>query len=241
MGYASIAGRARTNPSKPSAHAICDRCGFRYCLTDLKFQFDWRGTSMQNLRILVCERCYDKPQEQLRTIIYPPDPPPVPNARPQDFVDAESDYRITEGTTIDPLTGIPMPSGNTRITEDGQVRITQPVGPPDGFDAGAQMPLVAQQKWAVKLPILSVSGDVPSQVVSVTCDGPHGLSTGAQVIAQGLDDAGACGCFAVTVTTATAFNYTTQNPMRTQGNLLTAEGFIITSNVGMPYGVSQVP
>ena len=65
MSYASQAGRARTNPGSPDAHAICDRCGFRYNFKDLAFQFDWRGPTLKNLYILVCDECLDTPQEQL--------------------------------------------------------------------------------------------------------------------------------------------------------------------------------
>ena len=105
MGYASQAGRARTSATNPQAHAICDRCGFRYNWVNLTWQYDWRGASMQNLRILVCEDCYDVPQEQLRAIVVPADPTPIINARVQDFVAAETNTRYTSGTTLVPLSG----------------------------------------------------------------------------------------------------------------------------------------
>lgn len=38
---------------------------------------------LQNLRILVCRTCLDRPQIQLKTIILPPDPLPVLNPRPE--------------------------------------------------------------------------------------------------------------------------------------------------------------
>lgn len=38
---------------------------------------------MQNLRILVCPKCYDLPNEQLRSILIPADPVPLQNPRPQ--------------------------------------------------------------------------------------------------------------------------------------------------------------
>ena len=75
-------GRARVDPHRPTAFAICDRCSFRYNRTDLSWQFDWRGSQLQNLRILVCDRCLDVPQEQLRSYSPPPDPIPVRNPRP---------------------------------------------------------------------------------------------------------------------------------------------------------------
>jgi hypothetical protein len=39
----------------------------------------------------------------------------VLNARPPDYVDAETNYRVTSGqNTVDPVTGIPIIQGNTR-------------------------------------------------------------------------------------------------------------------------------
>jgi hypothetical protein len=136
MGYASQAGRARTDSRNPQAHAICDRCGFRYNHVNLRWQYDWRGTSLQNIRLLVCGDCYDEPQQQLRAIIVPADPIPVQNPRIQDFVTAETNTRATSGqNTVDPTTSIPVINGDTRITQDDQVRVTQQTGePPGGLD-----------------------------------------------------------------------------------------------------------
>ena len=53
MGYASKSGRARTSPSNPQAFAVCDRCGIWYNHVDLKYQFEWRGATLQNIQILV--------------------------------------------------------------------------------------------------------------------------------------------------------------------------------------------
>jgi len=118
MAYASQSGRARTSASSPQAHAICDRCGFRYNWVDLRWQYDWRGATMQNIKILVCKTCYDRPQEQLRAIVVPADPTPIVNARVQDFVAAETDYlTASNGTTLDPTTGIPVPPDTTIVTE----------------------------------------------------------------------------------------------------------------------------
>ena len=78
-------GRARVNSQSPEGFGVCDRCGAWYNLIDLSWQFQWAGTHLQNLRILVCQPCIDIPQEQLRTIILPPDPPPLLNARVPDF------------------------------------------------------------------------------------------------------------------------------------------------------------
>lgn len=132
MGYASRAGRARTSSTNPQAHAICDRCGFRYNHVSLRWQYDWRGASMQNLKFLVCNTCYDTPQEQLRAIVVPADPVPIQNPRTQDFVNAEQNTRSTQGGTLDPVTGISNYGGDTRITQNNDTRVTQQTGEPPG-------------------------------------------------------------------------------------------------------------
>jgi hypothetical protein len=83
-------GRANISQIYPRALAICDRCGFMYNHDDLTWQYQWRGTKLQNIRFLVCETCLDIPQEQLRTIIIPMDPVPIMNARPEDYINADN-------------------------------------------------------------------------------------------------------------------------------------------------------
>jgi hypothetical protein len=124
MGYASISGRASTSPKNPRAHAICDRCGFRYNHINLRWQYDWRGASLQNIRLLVCNTCYDAPQEQLRAIVVPADPVPIVNPRVQDFVTAETNTRYTSGTSLVPLSG----------TGNGST-VTLTLAVPDSFPA----------------------------------------------------------------------------------------------------------
>lgn len=133
MAYASQSGRARTSSSNPQAHAICDRCGFRYNHINLRWQMDWAGASLINKQLLVCNSCYDKPQQQLRSIVIPADPMPIANPRVQNFVEASVDKRQTSGqNTTDPVTNIPIPRGNTRTTENDYVRETQQTGEPPG-------------------------------------------------------------------------------------------------------------
>ena len=136
MGYASQSGRARTSPSNPQAHAICDRCGFRYNHSSLSWQFDWRGASLQNIRLLVCNSCMDTPQNQLRAIVVPADPTPIQNPRVQDFVAASSMDRVTSGqNTVNAKIGIPVPGGDTRITQADKTRVVQQTGePPFGLN-----------------------------------------------------------------------------------------------------------
>lgn len=84
MGWARYT-HASVSRTRPRAFAVCDRCGFVYNHDELQWQFQWTGPKLQNLRFLVCKTCLDKPQEQLRTIILPPDPVPISNARPGEF------------------------------------------------------------------------------------------------------------------------------------------------------------
>jgi hypothetical protein len=133
MGYASKQGRARIDARNPQAAAICDRCGFVYNHVNLSWQYDWAGASLINKRLLVCNTCYDTPQEQLRAIVVPADPMPIINPRVQDFVTAEQNTRTTSGqNTVDPITGIPVINGSTRITQNDSVRVTQQTGEPPG-------------------------------------------------------------------------------------------------------------
>jgi hypothetical protein len=74
-------GRARVDPTNSAAFGICDRCGFLWNHKDLRWQHDWRGFQLTNLRILVCEPCLDVPQPQLKPRVLPPDPRPIENPR----------------------------------------------------------------------------------------------------------------------------------------------------------------
>lgn len=240
MAYASISGRARTSPSNPQAHAICDRCGFRYNRVNLNWQYDWRGASLQNVRILVCNTCMDTPQEQLRAIVVPADPVPIDQPRTQDFVQAETNYQtISAPTVYDPVTGIPIPSTTTLSAENGQNLLTQPIGEPAGIDQSAVMPLEGTTAYRVRLYPLSVSS-LGTDQISVTFSSPHGLSTNDQIVVEGLSNANATGAYSINVTTATAFTYQT-NLAIPAGALLTGTTLMVTANIGMPYGFDQLP
>lgn len=126
-------GRAKVSSRNPRAFAICDRCGFLYNHNQLSWQFDWAGASLINKRILVCQTCNDVPQQQLRAIVVPADPVPIQNPRIQDYAVSETNTRATSGqNTVDPKTGIPVINGDTRITQDDKVRVTQQTGEPPG-------------------------------------------------------------------------------------------------------------
>ena len=179
MAYGSQAGRARTSASSPQAHAICDRCGFRYNHVDLKWQYDWRGAQLANVRVLVCDSCTDTPQEQLRAIVLPADPTPIINARVENFV-----------------------------TDEAGSATGQPYGAPVGLDPNAVMPLNNGVTYGRPLSLLSVTAN-GTTTIAVTCRVAHGLSTENQVAVEGLTNSAAAGFYSVNVTSAMAFTYTT--------------------------------
>lgn len=122
-------GRARVSARSPEAFAICDNCGFLYNHSELRWQLQWSGNKLVNLRQLVCRRCNDIPQTQLRAIVLPADPTPVLNPRVNNWQQAETNFRTTSGqNTVDPKTGIPIPGNTMRITEDDDFRVTQQTG-----------------------------------------------------------------------------------------------------------------
>ncbi len=133
MGYASRSGRARTSTTNPQAHAICDRCGARVNHVDLQWQFDWQGVALTNQRILVCRRCLDAPQQQLRAIVLPADPVPIGNPRVEYFSVYESDNLVTSGEdTVDPITGLPVWGGNNLVTQGNDQLSSQATGVASG-------------------------------------------------------------------------------------------------------------
>jgi hypothetical protein len=82
-------GRVLVSATTPRAQAVCDRCGFWWNHDQLQFQYEWNATSLYNTGALVCRSCLDRPNQQLRTIILPPDPLPVLDARTEPFAKDE--------------------------------------------------------------------------------------------------------------------------------------------------------
>jgi hypothetical protein len=86
----------RVDPGNPEGAGQCDRCSRWYQLSALQWQMEWSGVRLYNTGALVCDDCLDVPQEQFRTIILPPDPAPLVNARVPNFAYEEQTVRITE-------------------------------------------------------------------------------------------------------------------------------------------------
>jgi hypothetical protein len=310
-------GRAQVNINNPRAFARCDRCGFIYNHSDLRWQYDYRGPRLANLRILVCQPCYDKPQAQLKPILITQDPIPILNARPEDYVYANTNKRTTSnqsltptsvsgngtnatftfnidssvaavavGSTvviqgmvptsyngtylvtaatntpawtitipntttaalayagqvvinIDPKTGLPVVSVDTRITDTGSIRSTQPIGIPTGFNADAVPPLylTTQNNRVLDLVSLVSNGNYTVTATTIT---PHGLATNDSVAVEDVNNNTAFGFYSVTVVSATVFTYTVNTPI-VAGSLLTANTRVSVVLVGLPTDYNQIP
>lgn len=98
--------RAQTNPAAPSAWATDDRSGFVGNHKNLRYQMQWSGNRLVRTGALVFADQYDEPQRQLGTVMIPPDPTPVFNARVEQ-------YNIDE---------YPV---STRYTLDGRIRVVK--------------------------------------------------------------------------------------------------------------------
>lgn len=85
-------GRATIDPSNPRAVGVCDRCGFLYDLHTLRYQPNYAGPKLLTTRLRVCERCWDEPNPQMRTIRIPPDPWPVADPRVENFAVDEKNF-----------------------------------------------------------------------------------------------------------------------------------------------------
>jgi hypothetical protein len=85
MGWASQSGHAITSPDNPRAFAKCDGCQMLYNHHVLRWQREWSGTKIINKGFLVCPKCLDKPNPQLKARLMPPDPVPIANPRPETY------------------------------------------------------------------------------------------------------------------------------------------------------------
>lgn len=123
-----MTGRAAVSMRSPQAHAICDRCGFEYLHAQLSWQYQWSGVKLQNLRLLVCRECNDIPQPQLKTIVIPPDPLPILNARPEQYAVTVPSFIATQPVEFlgDDIT---TEAGDPLIWEDESTPLPDPNNP----------------------------------------------------------------------------------------------------------------
>jgi hypothetical protein len=200
---------------------------------------DWAGASLINKRMLVCNTCYDEPQQQLRAIIIPADPVPIINPRVEPYAWDEIDRRQVSGyNTTSPSTGIPVQAGPTRATtidEDVQdgIRVTQQTG---------EAPYGKNQ-----LPGTDPNAVTYRNIVSVTNNGigfiritvsvTSGFITGQRVIIQEVGGVtNANGRWAITVVNQTQFDLQGS----TFAGSYTGGGYVI-NDPSLPYGFEQIP
>lgn len=120
-------GRASVSARSPRAFGVCDRCGFTYQRDELVPQFQWQGTTLQNLQIFVCKAtCLDVPQPQLKAIILPPDPVPVWQPRPERYaLEVPSYIQLMNGQAFTTMDG--------EFNLVGMMQVTPNVDPNDPY------------------------------------------------------------------------------------------------------------
>lgn len=239
MAYASKSGRARTSPRDPRAFAVCDRCAIWYNHHQLRWQFDWAGASLINKRMLVCDTCYDEPQNQLRAIIIPADPVPIVQPRTEPYAyDEENRRQISGYNTVNPVTNIPVPGGDTRVTTAGGNATTDPrVTQETGAAQGSKNQLPGTDPNAVTYRTVLNATNNGIGVIRLTLNTTNGMITGQKVTVRDI----------VGVTAANGDWYVTViNPSTVdlQNSTFTGSyvsGGYVINNPSLPYDFNEVP
>lgn len=96
MGTFAPKGHARLDPRSPRAFGICERCGFLYNHSDLRWEVQFMGQYIQKTGHLVCPTCWDTPNPQLKPKVLPPDPVPILNPRKEaaDSLMDQTEYTV---------------------------------------------------------------------------------------------------------------------------------------------------
>lgn len=79
MALGDLQGRAKTSATNPEAKGMDDFSGFWHPLSKLKKVYQWAGSGLRDTGYLSADP--DRPFEQYRTLILPPDPRPRDNPR----------------------------------------------------------------------------------------------------------------------------------------------------------------
>ena len=227
-------GRAKVSTRSPDPFAICDACGFLYNHSELRWQMQWSGNKLVNLKQLVCRRCNDIPQTQLRAIVLPADPMPIMNPRVQNYQAASTDYRATSGqNTVDPITGIPIPGNTLRITENDDYRVTQQTGAPNG----SLNELPGTDPNAVTYRVISNAADNGSGLIRLTVNTTSGMITGQQVtVGEVVGTTEANGNWTITVISLTEIDLGGS----TFTNAYSSGGYVV-NNPALPYNNTEIP
>jgi len=95
VSYLNYRAYVDIDPANPRGWGECDTCGHYFQLEKLAYQVEWMGTAIKRTGFRVCRECLDKPNEQLRTILLPPDPVPLKDPRPPKYHDPAPAYPYT--------------------------------------------------------------------------------------------------------------------------------------------------
>ena len=239
MGYASRSGRARTSAKDPRAFAVCDRCGMWYNHHRLQWQYDWAGASLINKRILVCNTCYDQPQNQLRAIVVPADPTPIINPRTEPYAYDSSNTRQVSGyNTTNAATGIPVQGGDIRVTSSGGVQTSDPrVTQMTGEGSGGTNQLPGTDPNAVTYRTITNAANNGSGLIRLTVATTNGLITNQQVTVREVEGAtSANGNWTITVVNTTQIDLQSSS----FSGSYTSGGYVI-NNPSLPYDFTEIP
>lgn len=239
MGYASRSGRARTSAKDPRAFAVCDRCGMWYNHHRLQWQYDWAGASLINKRILVCNTCYDQPQNQLRAIVVPADPTPIINPRTEPYAYDSSNTRQVSGyNTTNAATGIPVPGGDLRVTSSGGTQTSDPrVTQMTGEGSGGTNQLSGTDPNAVTYRTITNAANNGSGLIRLTVATTNGLITNQQVTVREVEGAtSANGNWTITVVNTTQIDLQSSS----FSGSYTSGGYVI-NNPSLPYDFTEIP
>lgn len=160
-------GHAVVDSQNPEAGGMCDRCGERYPLRSLRWQYEYQGAGLINTRFLVCEVCLDIPNPQLLSPRLPPDPLPVENPRPEPYSLESGGPPGPANPQINPFTQVipgyapsptpPVPTPSNLWNNGGILSLVVVDGYPtsdDGLSPGSV--------WANGLWVAVVPGETPS-------------------------------------------------------------------------------
>jgi hypothetical protein len=144
----------------------CDQCSGWVNHADMLHQMQWAGNKLIDTGLLVCKSCLDKPQDQYRSIILPPDPRPIVNPRPSPNV-----------TGIDPVymnTLRPYGTGGygtfDYAVEPVQNLLGQRTPENQGFHqfqvgSSAQKPFYPEDKYSLLVRVAAITGiPIPPQI-----------------------------------------------------------------------------
>jgi len=239
MGYASRSGRARTSAKDPRAFAVCDRCGMWYNHHRLQWQYDWAGASLINKRLLVCNTCYDQPQNQLRAIVVPADPTPIINPRTEPYAYDSSNTRQVSGyNTTNAATGIPVQGGDLRVTSSGGAQTSDPrVTQMTGEGSGGTNQLPGTDPNAVTYRTITNAANNGSGLIRLTVATTNGLITNQQVTVREVEGAtSANGNWTITVVNTTQIDLQSSS----FSGSYTSGGYVI-NNPSLPYDFTEIP